>query len=126
LFGPPHPRLALRGEATLRSLSRFFTRLLLGLAAPGYFLALPWAIVTFFITTSVAGLSRGPRSTPAILVTRESGAHLPKIVWRRLRWVGVPSVMKNCDPLVAGPALAMARIAGLSKVRSGAISSAKR
>src|SRR4029079_10359333 len=31
------------------------------------FFALPCAIVTFFMTTSVSGLSRGPRFTPVIL-----------------------------------------------------------
>ena len=42
-------------------------------------------MVTFLITTSVTGLSRGPRSTPVISVTSETGSHCPKMVWRLLR-----------------------------------------
>ena len=46
---------------------------------------LPREMTTCFMTTSVVGLSRGPRSTLAILVTSDSGSHLPKMVWRPFR-----------------------------------------
>src|ERR1700690_1524537 len=90
------------------------------------FLDLLRVMVTFFITTSVVGLSRGPRSTPVILATSDSGAQLPKMVCLPFRYIGVPSVMKNCEPFVPGPALAIASRPGLSNLRSGEISLSKR
>jgi len=56
------------------------------------------------------------RSLPSVLVVEiasttfcDSGsATSPKIVWRRFKCGVLPTVMKNCEPLVPGPALAIA------------------
>ncbi|COX41751.1 Uncharacterised protein [Mycobacterium tuberculosis] len=56
------------------------------------------------------------RSLPSVAVleiastTRCDSASItsPKMVWRRFRCGVLPTVMKNCEPLVPGPALAIA------------------
>ncbi|SHS95876.1 Uncharacterised protein [Mycobacteroides abscessus subsp. abscessus] len=63
------------------------------------------------ITTSSVG--RSPRSTAVEAMESttccEAGSTTsPKMVWRRFRCGVLPTVMKNCEPLVPGPALAMA------------------
>jgi hypothetical protein len=67
---------------------------------------LPRAIVTFFMTTSVTGFS--PRADARDLADQRHGLALAEdrvaAVERRLG----PSVMKNCEPFVSRPALAMA------------------
>ena len=63
------------------------------------------------MTTSDSGRSRRSVWVLAILSTtaRDSAsATSPKIVCLRLRCGVGPTVMKNCEPLVPGPALAIA------------------
>ena len=64
----------------------------------------------------------------AIVFTRSSDAasQRPKIVWRPLRWGVSDSVTKNCDPLVLGPLLAIARSPPESNRSAGDSSSGKR
>jgi hypothetical protein len=80
------------------------------------------------MTTGSTGRSPAPVLTLPIASTtsREAwSATSPKIVCLRFRCGVGPRVMKNCEPLVAGPALAMASRYGLSKTSSGCGSSLK-
>src|SRR5258708_546541 len=87
-------------------------------------------IVMRLITTGVTGLSSALRSTCVMEATRRTlwASHWPKMVCLPLSWGTASSVMKNCEPLVPppegpGPASAMARRPGSSKVSTGSISS---
>src|SRR6202011_516157 len=90
-------------------------------------------MVTRLMTTGVRGLSLELRSTRAMEATSraEWASQSPKMVCFPLSWGTASSVMKNWLPLVPppegpGPALAMARRPGWSKVRLGSISSWKK
>lgn len=71
----------------------------------------PLEIVIDSTTTSSVGRSLRSVGVPAMASTTfwDSGSTTsPKIVWRRLRCGVFPTVMKNCEPFVPGPALAIA------------------
>src|SRR3954463_15074716 len=87
------------------------------------------SIVTLSIVTSLAGRSRPSVFSPAILSTTarlSASATSPKMVCLPVSQVVGATVMKNCDPLVPGPALAIASRYGLVKPSSGWISSLNR
>src|SRR6267142_2597666 len=81
----------------------------------------PRTIVKCTMRTGVSGLSLGPTGRRAIFFTRATlaSSHCPKIVWRPDRWrlCAESSVMKNCEPLVLGPELAIAKRPGRSNFR---------
>src|SRR5690606_38784707 len=79
-------------------------------------------------TTSCRGRSFASVGTAAIASTTRadsSSATWPKIVCLKLRCGVGATVMKNCEPFVPGPALAIASRYGRSKVSSGWNSSGK-
>src|SRR3954463_6096055 len=85
-------------------------------------------ISMLLIFTGLYGrLSRGSAALRAICMTKStlSGEHWPKIVWRPSRCGVGTSVMKNCEPFVAGPEFAIAKRPGTSNLRSGENSSSK-
>src|SRR6478735_1189280 len=68
------------------------------------------------MTTGSTGRSPGPMSVVAIASTtsREAWSETsPKIVCLKFSQGVAPTVMKNCEPLVPGPALAVAGVVGL-------------
>src|SRR3954470_24943494 len=85
--------------------------------------------VTLSIVTSSTGRSRPSVFSPAILSTTarlSASATSPKMVCLPVSHVVAATVMKNCDPLVPGPALAIASRYGFVKPSSGGISSLNR
>src|SRR6266851_8592855 len=75
------------------------------------------SIVIFFTTTSFAGRSWRLRGTAVMLFTMSCPSTTsPKIVCLPVSQSVAPTVMKNCEPLVFGPALAMASLPGLSNL----------
>src|SRR5580658_6162007 len=75
------------------------------------------SIVTDFTTTSLFGLSWRLRGTLTILsATSWPSTTSPKIVCLPVSHVVGASVMKNCEPLVLGPAFAIASLPGLSNL----------
>lgn len=77
------------------------------------------------IVTSFTGLSCASVLTnPICLTTLIPSLTRPKIVCLPSRWGVGASVMKNCDPLVLGPELAMLRIPAPVCFKAGWISSA--
>ena len=82
-------------------------------------------MVTDCSTTGVTGRSPGAVGTWVIaLITSTPSMTSPKIVCLPFSHGVAATVMKNCEPLVPGPALAIASRYGLSNRRSGWISSA--
>src|SRR3977135_3690771 len=76
-------------------------------------------VIDSIITGSVG---RSLRSTAVVAIASttfcESGSTAsPKIVCLRVRWGVLPTVMKNCEPLLPGPALAIASRYGFSELR---------
>src|SRR5690606_30996156 len=70
-------------------------------------------IVTDSMTTGSTGRSPGPVGVAAMASTTarlSASATSPKIVWRFWRCGVGPTVMKNWEPLVPGPALAIASL----------------
>src|SRR6185369_17042086 len=90
---------------------------------PPAFFAAPREIVTFLMVTGSVGMLRAPVGTRAIFISRSSGWHCPKMVCLPLSHGVAFSVMKDCDPLVPGPRLAIARMPPLSIVSDGSNSS---
>lgn len=73
--------------------------------------------MTLLITTGVTGTSCAPVGVVAILSTTACEAAsltAPKIVCLRFNHVVGATVMKNCEPFVPGPELAIARMYGAS------------
>src|SRR5262249_27261409 len=81
--------------------------------------------ISTFMRTGRSGLSLASRGTRAIALTTAMPPHWPKIVYFPSRSACATSVMKNCEPAVPGPALAMASRPGRSNLSPGAISSGK-
>jgi hypothetical protein len=78
--------------------------------------------VTEVIVMSWTGRSCGPVLAVAIVSTTLrlwSSATSPKIVCLRLRCGVAPTVMKNCEPFVPGPAFAIASRYGRLNASSG-------
>src|SRR6185295_19373770 len=74
------------------------------------------------ITTGSVGRSLRSVAVVAMALTTfcdSESTTSPKIVCLRFRCGVLPTVMKNCEPLVPGPALAIASRYGLSKASSG-------
>ena len=86
-----------------------------------------FTMVTFFRITGSRGLSFAFRSTRAIDFTTSTldSSHCPKMLYFWFRSSSGASVMKNCEPFVFGPELAMASRPGTSKFRLGVNSSLK-
>jgi len=75
------------------------------------------SMATFLTTTSFAGRSWRLRGTAVIFFTTSCPSTTsPKIVCLPVSQSVGPTVMKNCEPLVFGPALAMASLPGLSNL----------
>jgi len=84
-------------------------------------------MVIELITTSSDGRSNRSvevRSIPSTTSRDAWSATSPKMVCLKVRCGCGPTVMKNCEPLVPGPALAMASRYGLLNASSGWNSSA--
>src|ERR1019366_169183 len=77
---------------------------------------------TIFTCMTFGGLNgrslRGSVARRVICFTNSGLSHCPKMVCLPFRCGVGTSVMKNCEPLVCGPLLAMARRPGWSKARS--------
>src|SRR5215472_9633625 len=90
----------------------FLVVVLLGVVDAGFCL-LGSTIFTWVIFTGLNGRSlRGSVAARAICFTSSLLSHWPKIVCRPSRCGVGTSVMKNCDPFVFGPELAIAKRPG--------------
>src|ERR1035437_60431 len=99
----------------------------LGVAVPGFATGRRGSMILMrmILGGSFGRLLRGSAAMRAIFFTTSRSWHCPKIVCLPLRWGVGTSVMKNCEPLVLGPLLAIASRPGWSKVREGLNSSLK-